>query len=214
MYYSQCQEDKFLNHTYFHNKRGGTYIELGALDGVLYSNTKFFQDQLDWSGILIEPHPGAYSMLEKYRPRNYLFNNLVSCIQEEVNYKFFADGLISVSGVENTLPQEHFDKYYNHASAQGLPQGNMMIQPMSLTEIVKRTPVKHVDLLSLDVEGHELEVLQSWDFSIPIDIILIEMLGQGVEKEELCRQILYKEGYRLDNVFFHNEIYVSNRLRT
>jgi len=46
MYFSQCQEDIFLNDTYFRNKRDGIYIELGALDGVLYSNTKFFQDQL------------------------------------------------------------------------------------------------------------------------------------------------------------------------
>ena len=42
MYYSQSQEDIFLNENIFKNKRNGTYIELGALDGVLYSNTKFF----------------------------------------------------------------------------------------------------------------------------------------------------------------------------
>lgn len=61
MYYSQAGEDEFLNKNYFKNKRGGTYIELGALDGVLYSNTKFFQDHLDWSGILIEPHPFKFN---------------------------------------------------------------------------------------------------------------------------------------------------------
>jgi len=44
MYYSQCEEDLFLNNTFFKNKTKGIYIELGALDGVLYSNTKFFED--------------------------------------------------------------------------------------------------------------------------------------------------------------------------
>ena len=46
MCYSQCNEDIFLNHNFFKNKRNGVYIELGALDGVLYSNTKFFEDTL------------------------------------------------------------------------------------------------------------------------------------------------------------------------
>jgi hypothetical protein len=53
MYYSQCEEDIFLNKNYFKNKKNGTYIELGALDGVLFSNTKFFEDTLNWTGILI-----------------------------------------------------------------------------------------------------------------------------------------------------------------
>ena len=46
MYYSQSGEDEFLNENYFKNKRDGVYIELGALDGVLYSNTKFFEDSI------------------------------------------------------------------------------------------------------------------------------------------------------------------------
>ena len=55
MYYSQCGEDEFLNETIFFNKKNGKYIELGALDGIQYSNTKFFEDNLGWSGVLIEP---------------------------------------------------------------------------------------------------------------------------------------------------------------
>jgi hypothetical protein len=47
MYYSQCQEDCFLNENIFKNKSQGVYIELGALDGVRYSNTKFFEDSLN-----------------------------------------------------------------------------------------------------------------------------------------------------------------------
>ena len=49
-YYSQCNEDIYLNEKIFKNKKKGTYIELGALDGILYSNTKFFEDTLNWTG--------------------------------------------------------------------------------------------------------------------------------------------------------------------
>lgn len=114
MYYSQCEEDVFLNNTIFKNKKNGVYIELGALDGVLYSNTKFFEDTLNWTGILIEPHPTKFLLLQKNRPNNFLFNSLVSCHTEPLEFRYFEDGLAAVSGVENTLSQHHFDTYYNN----------------------------------------------------------------------------------------------------
>lgn len=208
MYYSQAEEDEFLNNNYFKNKRCGTYIELGALDGVLYSNTKFFQDNLDWSGILIEPHPIKFNDLITNRPNNYLFNCLVSNITEDVVFRFFNDNYSGVSGIENTLPKEHFNAFFNTINE---PQSRTILKPKSLSEIVRNTNIKHIDLLSLDVEGHEYEVLLSWDFSIPIDVILIETLGGSqLEKEELCRQLLFKNGYKFDTKYKHNEIYILN----
>jgi len=208
MYYSQCEEDIFLNENYFKNKKNGIYIELGALDGILFSNTKFFEDTLNWTGILIEPHSLMFELLQKNRPNNYLFNNLVSNTNELLNFKYFIDCHAAVSGVENTLSQHHFDVYYNNINNNHLRQSSIMIKPISLTEIIKQTDIKHFDLLSLDVEGHELEVLQSWDFSVSIDIIIIEMLGVQLEKDEMCRKILIENGYKFDTIYKHNEIFI------
>jgi FkbM family methyltransferase len=212
MYYSQCQEDIFLNENIFKNKKNGVYIELGALDGVLYSNTKFYEDSLNWKGILIEPHPEKFKLLQINRPNNFLFNNLVSCHKEPLEFRYFVDCHAAVSGVENTLSQLHFDMFFDSDNAwnKSLPQNKIFIKPISLTEIVKETNIKHIDLLSLDVEGHEYEVLQSWDFSIPIDIILIETLDVQPEKEELCRQILIKNNYKFITKYKHNEIFAHN----
>jgi len=44
--FSQCGEDIFLLENYFSNKRNGIFIELGALDGVLYSNTNYLKTNL------------------------------------------------------------------------------------------------------------------------------------------------------------------------
>jgi FkbM family methyltransferase len=209
-YYSQCEEDLFLNTHFFKNKRGGLYIELGALDGVLYSNTKFFEDTLGWTGILIEPHPEKFKGLKVNRPNNFLFADLVSCNVEPLKFRYFVDQHAAVSGVEDTLTQHHFDAYFENDNAiiKSFQQATKMMTPKSLTEIVKSTGLPHIDLLSLDVEGHEYEVLKSWDFSIPIDVILIEMLGNEREKEELCRQILIQNGYIFKTIHKHNEIFV------
>ena len=210
MFYSQSGEDEFLNNRYFKNKKNGLYIELGALDGVLYSNTKFFEDHLGWKGILIEPHPYKFALLKKNRPNNFLFNTLISCIEKEVIFRYFVDNYAGVSGVEETLPKEHFSNFFNKINYE--PQQKIIIKPKSFTEIIKSTGVIHIDLLSLDVEGHELEVLMSWDFSIPIDVILIETLGGSqCEKEELCRQLLIKNGYRFDVKYKHNEVFILEK---
>ena len=212
MYYSQCQEDIFLNENIFKNKTNGVYIELGALDGILYSNTKFFEDTLNWTGILIEPHPDKFILLQQNRPNNFLFNDLVSCHTEPLEFRSFVHDHAAVSGVENTLSQHHFDVYFesNNEYNKSLEQNKISIKPRTLTEIVKETKLTYIDLLSLDVEGHEFEVLQSWDFSIPIDIVLIETLGVQPEKDELCREILMKNNYQFVSKYKHNEIFSLN----
>jgi FkbM family methyltransferase len=207
MYYSQSGEDKHLNDTIFKNKRNGVYIELGALDGVLYSNTKFFEDQLGWTGILIEPHPEKFKVLMKTRSNNHLFNHLISSNKEPLEYAYFVNHHAAVSGVFSSLSQHHMDEYFMNPHYEGLEKRVTILNPVSLTDIIKFTHLKHIDFLSLDVEGHEKEVLESWDFSIPIDVILIEMLGVQPEKDQACRDILQRNGYIFIEKYNHNEIY-------
>ncbi len=216
MYYSQCQEDQFLNTYIFKNKRNGIYIELGALDGVLYSNTKFFEDSLGWSGILIEPHPEKFNALKNNRPNNHLFENLVSCYTEPQKFRYFVDIHAAVSGIENTLPQSHFKEWFESTDqfVRGLPQKTITMIPKTLTEIIKSTELQHFDLLSLDVEGHEYEVLQSWDFSSTIDVILLETLGTQPTKDKLCKDLLEEKGYIFMQKYRHNEIFVLPHIYT
>jgi FkbM family methyltransferase len=214
MYYSQFQEDLFLNQHIFKNKKFGIYIELGALDGVTFSNTKFFEDTLKWKGILIEPHPIQFKVLQQTRPNNILVNHLVSCHKEPLLFRYFEESYSAVSGVENTLIPFHVDLFFENQQTQHLHQDKIWITPKSLTEIVRETRLTHIDLLSLDVEGHEYEVLQSWDFSVPIDVIMIETIPSNPERNELCRQLLLKNGYRFFSTCSDNEIFVSDKIET
>ena len=183
------------------------------MDGVLYSNTKFFQDTLNWTGILFEPHPDKFKLLQQNRPNNFSFNSLVSSHVEPLEFQYFVDNHAAVSGVKNTLSKHHFDTYFESTDewTKSQPQNTMYITPKKLSDIIKETTVTNVDLLSLDVEGHEYEVLQSLDFSIPISIILIEMLGVQPEKDQLCRELLLNNNYTFLTKYKHNEIYSLNK---
>ncbi len=213
-YYSQCLEDKFINENYFKNKKNGIYLELGALDGILYSNTKYFEDEHNWSGILIEPHPIKFQLLIKNRPNNFCFNELISNISTPLHFLYFTEQLTQVSGVVNSLSQHHYDAYFNNNKFIDIPKNTVELIPTSLSKIINDTGIKHIDFLSLDVEGHEYEVLLSYNFDIQIDVILIEMLGVQPDKDNLCRNILINNGYIFDQKYKHNEIYVSKKFKS
>jgi hypothetical protein len=75
-FYSQQGEDKEIFEQYYksRHKKNGIFVELGALDGITYSNTKFFEDTLKWRGILIEPVVENYEKLIKNRPGCFHYN--------------------------------------------------------------------------------------------------------------------------------------------
>jgi len=206
--YSEDGEDRHLNDNYFRNKVNGVYVELGALDGITFSNTKMFEDHLGWSGILIEPHPPGFELLKQNRPNNHLFNNLVSSSIEPIDFIYFPNKAAQLSSVTSTLPTFHNNLFQNPDFMNTTEHVVVKMIPKTFTEIIHSTGIKHIDLLSLDVEGHEYEVLTSWDFSVPIDVILIELLGQNQEREDMCRQILLDKGYKYIERFGRNEIYV------
>ena len=63
--------------------------------------------------MLIEPHPNKFKLLEKNRPNNFLFNNLVSCHETPLEFRYFVDGHAEVSGITNTLTPHYFEAYFD-----------------------------------------------------------------------------------------------------
>lgn len=193
-----------LNEKYFKNKLNGVFIELGAIDGIYISNSKYFEDNFNWTGILIEPNLHDFNKLQKNRPNCILFNNIVSNSKDELDYIYLDSSQSSaVSGIKQYMPESLWKKYYENQSYY-----TTKIIPKSLSEIIKSTNFKYIDLLSLDVEGGELEVLESWDFSIPIKIILIEMTFDNIIKNDKCRIILQNNNYKLDFIYGRDELYI------
>ena len=65
---SQDDEDVTAEARYFHNLHNGTFLELGALDGIKFSNTRFFEEQRGWRGVLIEPNREEFEKISRTRP--------------------------------------------------------------------------------------------------------------------------------------------------
>lgn len=214
MYFSQFGEDKFLIDNYLlHPRVPRFYIELGALDGVRYSNTKALEDLHGWTGVLIEPIPAAFENLKRNRPGNVLVNSLVGEGGRDVEFRYFSNpDLQCVSAIRET------QKWSNDQMWMSVEQADnewlasqikddlrrVILPTQSLGAILRSSGFSRFGFLSLDVEGHELEVLKSHDWDIPISYILVE--GNYDDDIEL-RDYLLSRGGRFEGQVHINMLF-------
>lgn len=66
-YFSQSGQDKFLNDEVLKHRTGGVFLELGGYDGLTGSNSLFFEKELGWTGLLIEPSPANFAKATSVR---------------------------------------------------------------------------------------------------------------------------------------------------
>lgn len=199
-FYGQMGEDKFVFETFFLHKRNGVFLEMGAYDGVTYSNTKFFEDFLGWRGILIEPVPTYAAIARDNRPRSVVYNCAVT--QSQAPVEIYVNH--AVSSVKEHTTDEYYKGWHNGKHIQ-----TIQVPSRRLDDILHERGVTHIDFWSLDVEGSEYDVLQTMDWSIPVRVICIEMCGgESAAMNEQCRDLLRSQGYRLYKPFAHNEIWV------
>lgn len=125
-------------------------LELGACDGLLYSNTLFFEIYLGFKGILIEPVKEFYDKLIKNRPNSICYNNVISSSEKDV--EILVNG--AVSGIKQNMTDDFINKWHSKKNIR-------KIKTKTLSNIFKEKNIKYIDFFSLDVEGGELDVLNT-----------------------------------------------------
>jgi hypothetical protein len=72
------RNDLLLYNNYTLFQRGGFFVECGALDGERSSNTIWLEDNLGWTGLLIEVDPFFYTQALGKNRRVYSINACLS----------------------------------------------------------------------------------------------------------------------------------------
>ncbi len=176
-YYSQCQQDQFVNEHFFINLRGGTFLEIGAHNGITYSNTYFFEKELGWRGICVEPMPERFAELQACR-------NCV-CIQGCVADREGLGVLLQVSspfvntemlsGLLDKYDPRHLERVKVEIERFGGSYETIEVQCYLLNDLLEKNGITHLNFLSIDTEGGEFDILSSIDFSnYKIDVITVE----------------------------------------
>lgn len=170
-YYAQEGEDIILARIFDH-KKNGFFVDIGAHHPTRFSNTYYFYKNLNWSGLNIEPNPEAMTLFQLKRRRDINLNFGVASIVETLEFYQFDEPAL------NTFSKSMLDERLSTTPYKHI--GTKSIQVLPLSEILDRhlTPNTHIDFMTVDVEGLDLEVLQSndWEKYRP-SWVLAEQLG-------------------------------------
>lgn len=199
-FYSQLGED-ILIYFNFINKycKDGIFLEVGGFDGLTFSNTLFFEKTLGFSGILIEPTNNFYKMKRVRKDCINVHKAIWYNDEEEVDLV----GDSATAGLHETM-SDSFMKFH-HSNTNKI---NKIIGTRMDTLLCKNN-IKYIDLLSVDVEGGELIVLETMDWTIPVYCVVIELDNHNAEKDEKCRQLLRTKGFKLYGKVFINEFWIN-----
>jgi len=134
-------------------KRGGYFVDVGAGDGILISNTLRLERDFGWKGIAVEPSR-QFEALQ----RNRGCHCVKACIGKESEEVVYVEDYLN--GEHN-----HFSgiKKYNDCHKQKGTEVKMTTRSLTSVLLEQRAP-KDIDFLSLDTEGSELVILQSVAF--------------------------------------------------
>ncbi len=155
-FHSQFGEDRLLARV-FEGVDDGLCVEVGANDGVHDSNTLYFE-RLGWGCILVEPNPQLCAQIRRHRTGR-LFECAVSsvCGSAVLN---IAEGPGRAHGVSALGEAVSAGR---RIASFGFESRPIRVATRTLDDILEEANIdKPLNFVSIDVEGHELAVLQAF----------------------------------------------------
>ena len=185
-------------------ERPGFFIEAGAFDGFVESNTYYLERFRGWSGVLVEPIPELYRRCVAERPRANVFNcALVAEDFAGTHVEMLFGGTQSVvkGAWDNAempdgdrVAQEEWSGWGCRGAAEAF---EIAVPARTLTSILDEVGAQGVDFLSLDVEGYEDQVLRGLDLErYAPRLLLVEAwksFGPGQENIEAILDGRYRQ---------------------
>lgn len=198
---SQHGED-FIIHYLLKFKKNGCYVDIGANDPEIISNTKYFYD-IGWRGINIEPHPILFNKINQLRSQDVNLN--VGIAQKEDSIEFF-----QIDEVDGTAGSTFDPQVAKELEKKGYTISKVVSTPVvplkkSLAENLKNNKI---DFMSIDTEGFDLEVLKSNDWKkYRPTFVLVEIVNN---KDEI-NTFMYHNDYKKIFQNTANAIYKDNK---
>ncbi len=180
---------------YFHRKAHGFFIEVGANDPVANSQT-WLLEQNGWEGILIEPQPGCCERLRRARRRSRVIQAACGAPGQRGPAEFQVASSDDRSRLAAGPPEKGV-----------VITGTLRVEVITLDDVLAAMDHPPLDLVSVDVEGGELDVLRGFDLRRHRPALLI--LEDYVYDLALHRRAR-AQGYKLVKRAGSNNWYVPN----
>ena len=167
-------------------KREGFFVEFGATNGLVNSNTWLLETGYGWSGILAEPNPVWHDALRANRR---------CAIDTRCVYATTGDTLTFMAADDPELSGLSVEADHDHNAARRAEGAAFDVQTVSLNDLLdahKAPPV--IDYMSVDTEGSELEILRAFDFE-RYRVTLFSIEHNFTANEAKIDQLMAEKGY-------------------
>ena len=202
--FGQEGEDILLTRV-FGNKTNGFFVDVGAHHPTRFSNT-YMLSLNGWSGINIDANQHSINQFELTRSRD--INICRSIGVNDVSRKYFCFAESALNTFDEEIAQMYVRNGHKIDRIESLKTTGLGVL---LDANVK--PGILIDLLNIDVEGLELEVIRSNDWSkyAPV-VVVVEILNVTVEQaiEHEVTRTIQTYGYVLSSKLFNSCIYVKS----
>ena len=183
-------------------------MDIGAHDGISFSNSNFFEINRAFKGLCIEPNPKVFEQLKKNRKCDVLN----ACVDDKKGtVKFLAiEGYSEMlSGIVDHYHPKHVERIDSYIQEHGGAKNEIEVNSIPLQNI-ELLSSKAIDFISIDTEGNELNILKSIDFiTIKVNCFTIENAYGTTDIEEIMNRNGYIKVYRLgdDDIYLLNSKY-------
>ena len=173
MFNSQDKQDEYLETYIFKGYKNGIFMDIGAHDGISINNTLYFEKYNNWKGINVEPIKQVYDKLIINRPNCININCAISNNNGIAEFICNTGYTEMISGLKNNYDSRHLQRLQNENEQMGSTTEIIIVETKKIETICDEHNIKHINYLSIDVEGGEFEVIKSINF----DKIFIDVIG-------------------------------------
>lgn len=194
--------------TYFADKSGLFFVDVGAHNGITWSNTLPLEENYNWSGICIEPNPKVFKELANNRHCRCL--NIGMSDTDDMLEFCKIDGYSEMlSGFTKFYHENHKRRIEVETSTHGNKVEFIDIPTKKLSDVLRAEGIRDVDYLSVDVESAELLVLKGIDFdAVTIKLISCEDNYGCSDVEQLLSQNRFKRLKKVCGDVFYERVEV------
>jgi FkbM family methyltransferase len=189
--YAQEGEDLILDRLIDGTPKG-FYVEVGSHHPFRFSNTFLFYRR-GWNGICVDPLPGSKLLFNKWRPRDVAIEIGISEVSSHLKYYMFNESAL------NTFDQQIAKDTDGHGNYKIIKVQEVETVPLSKILDSYLPANQKINILSVDVEGLDLQVLRSNDWSkYRPNYIVAECLQTdlGMLPEDPVATFLFTVGYQ------------------
>ncbi len=204
-YFSQAGQDKIIKEFFFKNKKNGFFVEIGAFDGIQGSNCYHFEKFLNWDGIALEPSRIQFEKLKKNRKCKIL-NEAVSHEIKEVEFIEVIEGLTQMSGINDNFYQRNMNIISKNETSK---TQSINLKTITFEQAVPKNT--DIDYLSIDIEGGEMDLLNSINFNDNnIKLISVENnipAEQNFKDFFDSKNFIYFDRVGQDEIFYNSKFF-------